>query len=1383
MAKSRTTKTKAPTGLSISRNGTSFTLSWKIGDSDYADGQWFSQWIDTNGKDGWSGASKLGAKTTAKTISINKAKYYPNTGTYLRSINMRVKGDRKTYKTGKKKKTTYKPGVSSWSAKSFAIKVCDVPNLTATLDEQLTNVCKFDWDVTVDDTSSKVFTNVEWQTILVKNSAETDGSKLDWSKAEKGSTGANSSKTITEDTSILYKNGDSYVRWFRVRSRGPAGDSAWRYAYHVYALPKQANVSSAEAKETDEGGFQCIVDWEAPANRQNPIDMTTAQYTIVVPDEGLTCPSGASWNDAIISADTENMDSAVFGIDDQLSKDQCLFIRINTTHDGNVTYGKPQLAKTGYLKDPSGLTVSTDNTTHRATVNATNNSEVDDSVLVVRYVPTTGEPLDVGIITNGSVTVQCPNWDDQKAIAFEVYAMVGSYRKQERSDGVSSYIIEPKMRSLNTLSDGGAVPSAPENVTVSRTEIADTVRVTWDWSWAEANGAEISWADHNDAWESTDEPSSYTISNLHASKWNISGLETGKTWYVRVRLLIEVGDDVTYGPWSDISQGEIDLSSAPNKPVLMLSDPVIPEDGSTTANWVYTTTDNTAQSYAEVAVIVSTIGTNQTTTQEDNSVDTIVVGERVDKYYSVGHTQTAQHVTIEASTAGWTVGNVYNLACRVRSASGKLSEWSDPVSVTIADPLTADITETSLINADIEVNPRTFTGNPIQFNTDLEETVTDMEVTLEPIQDLSHGAPSPENICPISGWDSVEAYDTGINVWDEEWESGGINTSGQETTTSGYYRSTNYISVLPNANYYFKTPTSMHVMFYDANKDFIDWTTANNSAITTPSNGHYLRFRNSTAGGWQPYNHDISINYPATDTEYHAYNGHTHTATFDETVYGGTVDLVSGVLTIDRAMLDLGTLTWNKSGDSPQGGFIGVASPSGNLAKAYGRDNIISTAYATNADKVGIPLLTNGMISGQTSNRNIFVRDDRASTPAEIKTLLSGVYAVYELAEPRTIQLSPQTITTLVGVNNVWSDGDIKMRIAEMVEHNANVLDKMPLTVTVTGAGNGGLTTLAIERASSYFIEGPAEDDFNGYEGETIANLVQVGDDQFTISNDQLIGELNDGASYRLVATVNDGLGQKAVAEKDFRVKWEHQALRPSVTIAVDEEQLIAKITPVAPQGVKSTDRADIYRLSIDKPVLIYRDAEFGKTYVDPYPTLGDMGGYRVVLRTENNDYITVDNEMAWVDTIDLEDIDQIDNDDQLTVVDFDSKQLRFYFDTDYSSQWAKDFKQTQYMGGHVQGDWNPAVDRTGTIGTLAIPTLDQEMLRVARRLAEFPGHCHVRTPDGSSYVADVQLSEDRVHDDQEMLVTYSMSITRVDNPTLDGVTLEQWESENEEES
>ena len=51
-----------------------------------------------------------------------------------------------------------------------------------------------------------------------------------------------------------------------------------------------------------------------------------------------------------------------------------------------------------------------------------------------------------------------------------------------------------------------------------------------------------------------------------------------------------------------------------------------------------------------------------------------------------------------------------------------------------------------------------------------------------------------------------------------------------------------------------------------------------------------------------------------------------------------------------------------------------------------------------------------------------------------------------------------------------------------------------------------------------------------------------------------------------------------------------------------------------------------------------------------------------------------------------------------------------------------------------------------------------------------------MRTADGSSFSAQINVNEDRTHTDMEMRATYSLDITRVDPEGLDGVTLEQWE-------
>ena len=120
---------------------------------------------------------------------------------------------------------------------------------------------------------------------------------------------------------------------------------------------------------------------------------------------------------------------------------------------------------------------------------------------------------------------------------------------------------------------------------------------------------------------------------------------------------------------------------------------------------------------------------------------------------------------------------------------------------------------------------------------------------------------------------------------------------------------------------------------------------------------------------------------------------------------------------------------------------------------------------------------------------------------------------------------------------------------------------------------------------------------------QTIAIYSQTGEAPITISD--TIGSLDDGAGYRIIATVQDSLGQSAETSIDFEVHWAHQALIPDARVSVDHYNMVAFLKPVAPTGAALTDVCDIYRLTADKPELIYPGAEFGEIYVDPFPALG----------------------------------------------------------------------------------------------------------------------------------------------------------------------------------
>lgn len=1009
--------TKRPSGLYISRDGLAYTFNWKIGDENYSWGQQVQWRVNTGKWLPWWNLGVTNSDTSAK-VTINQNQYWPKKNQFLFRIEFRVRG--------RKKDCSW----SDWSSNGWNMTAPGSPSVSQQLDAELDNVCEFSWNYDASTTNSFPFTDVEWQSILVKECNVSDGSKLKWSSGvlgwQAGTGGKSGTKQITEDSGPLSLN--SYTRWFRCRTRGIGGNggvkgcSYWRYTKHVYATPNKASITSWTSKAGTQASADVTVvnvRWFAVwSGLTRPIDKVEVQWAIGVPEAGLTCPRGLTWTTGATIRDGSWEDGATFSAEQDINFDECLFVRIATIHDRKVTYSDAALVRKWRLKQPSGLSAQTVESTHRATVTVTNNSELPDSKIAILYRSTNVEEFVIGIIPHGSssVTVQCPDWTGEDAISFGAYAYQGDETEIERADGITAYAVTPNISSY-TVWDEGAVPKAPTNVTAELSDTEGEVILTWDWTWSDADSAEISWSQNQNAWESTEEPETYEINNLHAAKWRVSGLQTGVVWYFRVRLIKTVEDAAVHGPYSEMASA--DLSSAPTPPMLQLSEDVIPQSGSVTASWEYISTDGTQQAYAEICTVT-------------------IDGEAATYGDVIASTSGERHVVLDAQELGWETGQVYSLAVRVTSESAHISSWSDPVSVIIAEPVACSISATSF------------------------ETVT----------------------------------------------------------------------------------------------------------------------------------------------------------------------------------------------------------------------------------------------------------------------------------------IEERTVTALT---------------------------EMPLTLTVTGAGEGGTTSVVIERAKSYELDRPDESRYTGHDGETIVIYSQSGEGEIEIGRDDLVGTFDDGAPYKLIATTADSYGQSAEQEIEFEVRWSHQAVVPEASVTVDDINMIARLTPIAPAGTLSGDTCDIYRLSSERPVLVVQGGAFGTEYVDPYPTIGDSGGYRFVFMTENGDYITEDNTFAWLDIEAGLDMDS-------TIIDFGGDRVVLAYDMEVSHSWDKDFTETTYLGGAIQGDWNLSVHRSTSLSADAVVTDDPDLIASMRRLAAYTGICHVRTVDGATFTADVQVSENRTYEKAGKIASFDVQITQVDAERIDGMTYEEWE-------
>lgn len=1103
----KSVKTNKPSGLNVKRDGNKFTCTWKIGDKNYDDGQAFEwrysyvsvTWVKiTNtygstekvsvpapGKTSSWKAVSIGKSTTSKAVKLEMSNFSPtDKSKFLTRFEFRVRGNRAQYTiTGKKTKTVYSPSVSAWETFTYEINNPSKPSISVTLGT---------WPnlsaaITASSTGTAPRDGIQYQSVLLKNSTETNGAKINWNSAllpKYSGYSANGSYTlsVTEDSGQI-SDGNSYTRWIRARARGAGGDSRWTYAKHVYALPNRPTITSASS--TDEGlDYLVKMFIENPKNSSRPLTQVRAEWCIETPTAALDVPGGASWTTGQTIKPYDETSGATFRVDTQVSTDECLFVRAVAEYDEQDSPGEAYRLRVGALATPTGLS-ATPGADYKISVGATNASSVPGSFLVVRFYDAANpNGIDVGILDSSPKTIQCPEFDSSSNIVIGVYAAAGSYTYTTRADGVTVYEVNAVMKSAVTKS-GGTIPAAPASVTVNAGTNPGTIRVAWDWTWSDATSAELSWADHDDAWESTEEPQTYVVDKSRGSAWNISNLETGKKWYVRVRLLSGT-DEITYGAYSEIQ--EINLSSAPLVPVLELDKSIITTDGEVTASWGYATTDGTMQAVATIAEAIP--------------------------QYTYTYTPTSD-VTVDPDKTYYT-----------RTGSG--TELDPYVYTEVAFPVDADL------GTYFEVATTTLTGYTY---TDIDSVTTQQTYTI-----LASQQP---------GWTVGTTHLIAVRV---------ISGSGIESDS---WSDTVPITIAP--------------------------------ALTC------------------------------------------------------TIDSTS-----------------------------------------------LTTVTQTTTDQEG--------------------------------TTVTNTYTA---------------------------------------------LDALPLTATILGAGVSGTTTLIIERMEGYTINRPNEEGKACFEGETIALISQVGEDPFTVSLENLIGSLDDGAWYRLVATVQDGYGQSASQSIDFIVAWSHQAEEPTAIATIQDE--VAFLTPIAPDNYVLGDVCDIYRLSADKPELIYPAAEFGTTYVDPYPTIGEFGGHRFVTITKDGDYITADNTFAWYDTNDQFDV-------PYNIIEFGTGKAALTFDVELSNEWQKDFEQTSYLGGSVRGDWNKAVTRSSTITATAVAAVNGDLIETMRRLATWTGICHVRTKDGSSYAANVEVGDKFNYASGVRTTDYSLKITRVEPESYDGITLAEWEKTEESE-
>lgn len=357
--------------------------------------------------------------------------------------------------------------------------------------------------------------------------------------------------------------------------------------------------------------------------------------------------------------------------------------------------------------------------------------------------------------------------------------------------------------------------------------------------------------------------------------------------------------------------------------------------------------------------------------------------------------------------------------------------------------------------------------------------VTDLKVNIEPIQS-GLGDPSPTNIRPISGHDSVNVTRTGKNLaTPAEWVRKAYSSDAESTIRGrlfvGAFPVGTRLSISVDADFLATYRYAIHNMIkpypLTGSSEMIDsgWKTTASYQMTTVNK--YIGLCVSRRDNGEVDLDDlkaqkIMLNI-GTPTDYVPFAGFdTYPISLNQTVYGGTLNVTTGVLTVDRAMVDLGTLTWTYLND----GIFRTPKING-MAFGY-LPNWFCSMYSigSTTNYTGWKLRNNqiGFLEG---GNHVICMNTAYTDATAFKTAMNGVQLVYELATPTTVQLTPTEVTTLLGENNIWADsGEVEVKVVAPVDltNPTNFASKPNIRVYGNGTVRVGDTIATVQNNTNY---------------------------------------------------------------------------------------------------------------------------------------------------------------------------------------------------------------------------------------------------------------------------------------------------------------------------
>lgn len=314
------------------------------------------------------------------------------------------------------------------------------------------------------------------------------------------------------------------------------------------------------------------------------------------------------------------------------------------------------------------------------------------------------------------------------------------------------------------------------------------------------------------------------------------------------------------------------------------------------------------------------------------------------------------------------------------------------------------------------------TGNPLQCYP-VANYPLGVTASWEPTQEGS-AEPSPDNVRPIKGRDSVTVTRCGETLWSLDKIT--LQTYNSNITTK---IDMDAVNLLPrNVQLYFSgecsTGTLREVRFYDGTGAEIGTLRANGGSSTVLKAGNIATVR--LYAGLDENRERTCTNLQITlgttaPTTYAPYTGQTATITLPRTIYGGTVDAVTGEGQETRALLTLTGTERIYKRDKYNLFEINLALPVS-----------VPTSTVVASHWSGTKTANTNALYAESRNINVGLNTCGFDTVDDLKSYLAAQYAAktpvqiaYKLATPVPFTATgAQPIPALPGVNTVLTDAD-----------------------------------------------------------------------------------------------------------------------------------------------------------------------------------------------------------------------------------------------------------------------------------------------------------------------------------------------------------------------